>query len=178
MKKGIFKKIYPIFLLTIVVFISVSLLVVINNITLQRVKAQQEAEIVNLLVKIFPKMSDYEYKNEIYFIYEDDKEIGYAFLAVGKGYGGEIDILVGLDEDFTVKEVTIISHTETPGLGGKITEASFRDQFKGLSVDDIALRKDGGKVDAITGATISSKAVVEAVRNKMIEKINAIEGKK
>lgn len=178
MKKGIFKKIYPIFLLTIVVFISVSLLVVINNITLPRVKAQQKAEIENLLVKIFPKMSDYEYKNEIYFIYEDGKEIGYAFLAVGKGYGGEIDILVGLDADFTVKEVTIISHTETPGLGGKITEASFRDQFKGLSVDKVALRRDGGEVDAVSGATISSKAVVEAVRNEMIEKINAIESEK
>ena len=167
-------KIYAVVFLTVVVLISVSLLMAVNNITAPKVKAQQEDKIKSLLSGIFPQMDVYNYADEIYTVYQDDKEIGYAFLANGKGYGGEINILVGLDRDFIVKRVIIVSNTETPGLGSRITESSFTDQFKGLIVDDISLEKNGGKVDAITGATISSDAVVEAVRNTMLEKIDAV----
>jgi len=174
LKKVLSNRIYAVAFLTVIVLISVSLLMVINNITAPKVKAQQEAEIKGLLSEMFPVMDNYNYENEIYIIYQDNKEIGYAFLASGKGYGGAINILVGIDMDFRVKDVIIISNTETPGLGSRITESSFTDQFKGLTVDDISLEKNGGKVDAITGATISSNAVVEAIRNTMVEKIELI----
>lgn len=168
------KKIYPIIFLTLIVLISVVLLVVMNKITKPVIESQQESEIRNLLKEMFPEMDDFEYRDEVYFIYQNDKNIGYAFLAIGKGYGGEISILVGVDSDFNVKQVIILSHTETPGLGARITEESFTSQFKGLSVGDIALKKEGGKIDAITGATISSRAVVEAIRNTMKEKVSHI----
>jgi electron transport complex protein RnfG len=169
-------KIYPLVFLTIIVLASVSLLVYINSITAPIVEAQQEAEIKNMLSGMFADMDDYKYEDEIYTIYQDSEIIGYAFLAKGKGYGGEINILVGVNEDFTIEDVVIISNTETPGLGSKITESSFTDQFKGMAAGDVALKKDGGEVDAITGATISSKAVVEAIRKAMEEKINLLEG--
>jgi electron transport complex protein RnfG len=173
--KNIFSnKIYAVVFLTAVVLISVSLLMAVNNVTAPEVKAQQEDKIKSLLSGIFPQMGTYDYEDEIYTVYQDDKEIGYAFLANGKGYGGGINILVGLDRDFIVKKVIIVSNTETPGLGSKITKNSFTDQFAGLSAGDIFLKKNGGKIDAVTGATISSDAVVEAVRNTMLEKIDAV----
>jgi len=173
--KNIFSnKIYAVVFLTAVVLISASLLMAVNNVTSPKVKAQQEDKIKSLLSGIFPQMDTYDYEDEIYTVYQDDKEIGYAFLANGKGYGGEINILVGLDKDFIVKRVIIVSNTETPGLGSKITESSFTDQFTGLSSGDIFLKKNGGKIDAVTGATISSDAVVEAVRNAMLENIDAV----
>ncbi len=167
-------KIYAVVFLTAVVLISVSLLMAVNNVTAPKVKAQQEDKIKSLLSGIFPQMDTYNYEDEIYTVYQDDKEIGYAFLANGKGYGGEINILVGLDKDFIVKRVIVVSNTETPGLGSKITESSFTDQFTGLSAGDIFLKKNGGKIDAVTGATISSDAVAEAVRNAMLKKIDAV----
>ena len=169
-------KIYPIVFLTVIVLVSVSLLIYINSITSPIVEAQQEAEIKSMLSGMFAGMDDFKYEDEIYIIYQDSEIIGYAFLATGKGYGGKINILVGVDENFAIEDVVIISNTETPGLGSKITESSFTDQFKGMATEDVALKKDGGEVDAITGATISSKAVVEAIRKAMEEKINLLEG--
>jgi electron transport complex protein RnfG len=123
-------------------------------------------------------MSRYDFQNEIYIIYSDGEQIGYAFLAVGKGYGGDINILVGLNDDTTLKGITIVSQEETPGLGTRITEPSFTDQFAGLDVNQVALSRDGGRIDAITGSTISSSAVVEAVRETALEKIKQIEEEK
>ena len=83
--------------------------------------------------------------------------------------------MVGLDSGFGIKGVSILSQTETPGLGSMITESLFTDQFKELSASDIALKTDGGKIDAVTGATISSRAVVNAVKEKMVEIIDSFE---
>jgi len=73
---------------------------------------------------------------------------------------------VALDTDMRVKEVIVPEDTllETPGLGAKISEKDFRSQFVDLAADEIALSSEGGKVDAITGATQSSTALTEGVR--------------
>ncbi|GAH24330.1 unnamed protein product, partial [marine sediment metagenome] len=93
---------------------------------------------------------------------------------VGKGYGGDIDILVGLEDEATIKGISIISSLETPGLGSRIAESPFTDKFTGLNIDDVALRRDGGQIDAITGSTISSRAVVDAVRDTAMEKVKLL----
>ncbi len=168
-------KLYPLIFLSIIVFISVSLLIFISNITKEKIAAERDAQIVEQLKLLFPEMQDFKYdKNDYYKIYSSNQIIGYAFTTKGKGYGGDINILVGIDSSFMVKGINIISNTETPGLGTKITESFFIDQFKGLSLEEINLSKNGGKVDAITGATISSKAVVDAVRNELKIKIDTI----
>jgi len=168
-------KAYPVVFLALIVIVSVVLLMVVNNITSPIVKKMQVEEIENTLRSIFPEMSRYEVEDEIYVIYEDGEKAGYAFTTAGGGYGGNIDILVGLDSGFEIKGISILSQTETPGLGARITESSFTDQFKGLSVDSIALRPEGGNIDAVTGATISSRAVVEAIQEKMKEVIEDLE---
>jgi len=164
-------------LLTVVVFASVAMLALTNNVTEALIEYQIKQEILRMLQEIFPDMSRYTFENEIYTIYSDGDEIGYGFLATGKGYGGDIDILIGLNTDMMVKGVTIVSHTETPGLGDRIVKPSFTDRFIGLEITDVAVPAEGGKVDAISGSTISSKAVIDAVRTTAMEKAKALTGK-
>lgn len=84
-----------------------------------------------------------------------------------KGYGGEIAIMIGVTATGTVKNIRILSQHETPGLGTKIAEDPFRRQFDNKPIEGTswAVRKDNGSFDAVTGATISSRAVLEAVRD-------------
>jgi electron transport complex protein RnfG len=173
--KDALKKAFPVILLTVVVAISVTLLTFTDRLTRDKIEYQKEQKIQSMLFEIFPNMSRYDFENDIYTIYSDGAKIGYAFLAVGKGYGGDIDILVGLEDETTIKGISIVSHSETPGLGSRITESFFTDQFTGLSIDEVALKRNGGEVDAITGSTISSRAVINAVRETAMEKVKLIE---
>ena len=172
--KTTFKNAFPIIILTAVVAICVTALTFTDSFTRAKIEAQEEQKIQHMLSAMFPNMSRYTFEDDIYTIYADGTEIGYAFLAVGKGYGGDIDILVGLEDETTVKGITIISHTETPGLGSRVAESSFTDMFRGLNIADIALRQEGGQIDALTGSTISSRAVIDAVRNTAMEKVELL----
>lgn len=92
---------------------------------------------------------------------------GVAFkVTAPDGYSGNIDIMVGVTPEGTVTGVEILSQAETPGLGARITEPAFKGQFAGKSLDnaDWRVKKDGGSFDQITGATISPRAVVGALR--------------
>ena len=80
------------------------------------------------------------------------------------GYGGEVRLMVGFDADGRVLGFALLDAHETPGLGAKIARDDFRAQFAGLPFDaDWRVRKDGGDIDAVTSATISSRAACEAV---------------
>jgi electron transport complex protein RnfG len=94
------------------------------------------------------------------------EEIGYAFIATGTGYGGTIKTMVGMYKNSTISGVNIISQSETPGLGTQIAEPDFTNQFSGKRVEEVRLRRDGGVIDAITGATISSRAITDIVRER------------
>ena len=163
--------------MTIVVFIAVALLGLTDTLVRPKIEWQKEQKIQRQLLEIFPDMTEHTLEGDIYMIYSNGAEIGFAFLAVGKGYGGLIDILIGLEDETTLKGVTIVSHLESPGLGARITETAFTDQFTGINIADIALRQKGGEIDAITGATISSRAVVEAIKATAVEKIESLESR-
>lgn len=83
-----------------------------------------------------------------------------------KGYGGLIWIMVGISPDGKIYETAVVEHKETPGLGTKMAEPKFKDQFRNIDPGQFKLTvsKDGGDVDAITAATISSRAFCEAVQ--------------
>ena len=174
--KKFWKQSFPIVLLTIVVAVCVTLLTYVDSLTREKISAQEDEAIKGLLTEMFPEMSRYDFKDDIYAIYSDGDKLGYAFLAVGKGYGGDINILVGLTDETTIKGIEIVSQEETPGLGTRITEPFFTDQFVGIDISDVALSRDGGQIDAITSSTISSSAVVDAVRDTAMEKVRQLEG--
>ncbi len=164
---------YPILFLTVVVLVSVVALTLIDGITSERILEAQADEVKQMLGSLFPSLDSYELSNDTgrYAVLEDGSRIGIAFMTQAIGYGGPIDILVGLGPDHTLRGIRIISQQETPGLGARIVETGFLDQYVGLAVDDLALRKDGGSVDAITGATISSTAVTDRLREAILEMI-------
>ena len=80
------------------------------------------------------------------------------------GFGGKIELMVGILADGTIKGTSVLSHSETPGLGANMT-GSFKDQFidKNPASFKLTVKKDGGDVDAITAATITSRAFSKAV---------------
>ncbi len=101
-----------------------------------------------------------------YVARKDGRYAGAAFEAAsGKGYGGMIRLMVGVTADGTVRSVRILAQQETPGLGSKIAEPAFCGQFTDRPIEGTSwqVRKDGGAFDAVTGATISSRAVLEAI---------------
>jgi electron transport complex protein RnfG len=103
---------------------------------------------------------------EVYPATRNGQRVGTAVRSwSGNGYGGTITVMVGFDPDGAITGATVLAHTETPGLGAKLTEESFLAQFEGMRVSGtgLAVAKDGGSVDAITAATISTRAFVEAV---------------
>jgi len=103
------------------------------------------------------------------------KIVGYAFVGEGNGYGGVIRVLVGVDEaSDQIVNLKVLNHAETPGLGSRIEEEGFRSQFVGKTVDDpIALNQD---IDSISGATISSRAVADAVRTGLRDTVALYRG--
>jgi len=105
-----------------------------------------------------------------YVLGENGKEpeiVGYAVMASGNGYSGTIKLMVGLDKNLNVLGVDIIEHTETPGLGDK-AQGVVSPQFVGkggpFAVTKSVAAKDN-EVQAISGATITTKAVVDIVNN-------------
>jgi electron transport complex protein RnfG len=103
---------------------------------------------------------------EIYTAKKDSVVVGYAVKTYSnKGFSGYISVMAGFKPDGTILNITVLEQKETPGLGTKMSDLSFRDQFTGKNPDSFTLKvkKDGGKVDAITAATISSRAFCDAV---------------
>jgi len=92
----------------------------------------------------------------------DGKPMGVVYVSKARGYGGIIDVVVGLDKTGRITGVEIGEQRETPGLGSKVTEPDFLKQFRESNASDFKTGKF--KLDAVTGATISSRAVEKAVR--------------
>ncbi|MGW8223386.1 MAG: RnfABCDGE type electron transport complex subunit G [Syntrophobacteria bacterium] len=86
-----------------------------------------------------------------------------AYSASAKGYHDLIEVMVGVDPEGTLTGISIMTHTETPGLGARIVEPEFTDQFAGLDLETTKLSAEGGKVDALSGATFSTVGVITAV---------------
>ncbi|MBO4476575.1 MAG: RnfABCDGE type electron transport complex subunit G [Bacteroidales bacterium] len=100
------------------------------------------------------------------YSYYDVPGSGIAVVSTVGGFGGPLSLMVGIDGDGLIVNTVVLSHSETPGLGAKCaTETSFIDQFKGWDPSSrvLAVRKDGGEVDAITASTITSRAYSAAI---------------
>lgn len=96
--------------------------------------------------------------------------VGYAIKASAVGFGGPLNLMVGVTSEGVIYNTSVLAQSETPGLGAKCTEASFADQFKGFDpvAKKLAVKKDGGDVDAITASTITSRAYTVAISNALV----------
>ena len=95
--------------------------------------------------------------------------VGYAAMAYGGGFSSTIETMVGITLDFRVNAIKVISQSETPGLGTHTQDDWFQKQFAGRTTDDLLVDKDGGTVKAITGATISTRAVTNSIKELLRE---------
>lgn len=102
---------------------------------------------------------------------ENNNLIGWCVNVAPNGYGGEIDMMVGITKDHTLSGVKVVSNSETASLGARCTEESFRNQFSGKETPlKVTKNKDAkdDEISAITGATITSKAVTNGVNTAFL----------
>jgi electron transport complex protein RnfG len=107
-----------------------------------------------------------EGKLEMYPAKKGDELVGVAVKTyTNKAFSGEFSIMVGFLPDGTIYNTAVLDQKETPGLGAKMVEPSFKDQFKKMHPEKnkISVKKDGGEVDAITASTITSRAYCDAI---------------
>jgi electron transport complex protein RnfG len=146
--------------LTVICTCVALLLAVVNSITADKIAENAANEQQKAILAIFPEGDETkEYINEAgdtaYIVYRDGEPIGYCVNSAGSGFGGDVNVMVGMDPTGAVCGLKIVSMSETPGIGTKVQGDSFLSQFVGQS----------GSAEAaiISGATFSSRAVIEAV---------------
>ena len=146
------------------------ILAYVNSITLPIISEQETSKMQDAMVEVLPEADTFEeipielsQESDLTKIYETNA--GYVVFAAAKGYGGEITMAIGIDKEFKISGISIISQSETAGLGAKCTEKAWQEQFIGKT-ENISVVKGGAKdnqIDAISSATITSKAVTKAV---------------
>jgi electron transport complex protein RnfG len=111
------------------------------------------------------KIKDGDVDRDFFIGIFDNKPPAVAFETYGKGYGGDVGLMVGIDlSDNKVIGVGVTTHSETPGMGAKAKDdPKYVTQFKGASTEEaVKVTGDGGKINAIGGATITSRAICAA----------------
>jgi electron transport complex protein RnfG len=174
--------------LTLIGVIAGGLLSEVNDWASPLIAANQKAETEKAIFLVQPEGKSYEAINnvdiEIYKVYGEKKNlVGYSMVSVGNGFQGKVKIMTGLSKDLSeINIIEILEQVETPGLGTKITEEPFKNQFKGLQTTPQVnwvkgkVPEQPNEIQTITGATISSKSVV-AIINTGLEKARKLKEK-
>jgi len=151
----------------------------VYNVTKEPIEIAKKAKIENAIKEVLPEFDEVKAQ---YMIMSHDgtkpkdslaffdayKEGQYVGTAVNTytmmGFSGLIKLMIGFQPDGTISNISVLEHKETPGLGTKMSEPKFKDQFMNKHPEsfNILVTKDGGEVDAITAATISSRAFSDA----------------
>ena len=178
-KNGIKNFIAPIAALLVIAVVSAFVLGEVHEITLdpiQEAKDARELKAISEVVEDFDNdpfeerkvivTKNRRHKLDMYPARKDGQLHSVAIKSyTNTGFAGRIELMVGFNADGSVNNFKVLSSHETPGLGAKIDEPKFKKQFKGMHPQRHAfkVRQDGGKIDAVTGATISSRAIIRAI---------------
>ena len=163
--------------LFVICVVSGGILGLVYNATKDPIAAAEKAKKTEAIKNVLPEFQELKDMNvksaledaELPFHLAYDANGNFIGAAVetftNKGFSGNISLMVGILADGTVNNISVLQHAETPGLGSKMSEPSFKDQFNNKHADsfNFNVKKDGGDVDAITAATISSRAFCDAV---------------
>ncbi len=143
-----------------------------NTIALRQQEAKNAAMSQVIPAKNYTLLESIPDDHEIYAAFNGYDLIGYAVSLSESGYGGEISMMIGINADRTISGISITDMSETPGLGDNAKKTEFTDMFKGLNANEAKLTTDDGKIQALSGATITSKAVTGGVQRalKIVEK--------
>ncbi len=179
--------------LFVIAFVSGISLAYVQKITREpivKAKQQKQIDAIAIVVPAFDnnplesakEVASPEYSGSmmVYTATKQGDTVGYAILSsTNSGFGGEVQVMVGFNPDGTIYNTAVVSHQETPGLGDKMTSDKFRSQFQGFDCNTkkARVKKDGGDIDALTAATISSRAFCSTVRHAY-KVFNSITSKK
>lgn len=162
-------------IMLIVCVVVTSLLAGTNYLTADRIEQnnilQEEnarADVLKMADNFKPIDMDSDGETDYYEGYNGDDLVGYVMTTSAKGYGGDVSVMTGILFDGKINKIAILSHSETPGLGANADTESFTNRFKQvIGENNLEVVKGGGasdgQIDAITGATITSTAVTNAV---------------
>lgn len=162
--------------LSVICLVCSALLAGVYVLTAGPIDAAAKAKTANAIAEVTPAFDSYEAKSTdmdgvTYPYYQvcdaSGNVLAYAIQSTTSGFGGALTLMVGVTTDGVVYNTSVLSHSETPGLGAKCTEPKFHDQFAGWNPSEktLIVKKDGGDVDAITASTITSRAYTLAVAN-------------
>lgn len=170
--------------LTLIAAISGVILAAVENVTREPIAEQRRLQMLRALSAVLPEFDNNPDADTVTMTTGTDRQgrpvdttfyrgrkdhqlTGTAFQVVAPdGYSGNIAVMVGIRPDHSIHAIEILTHAETPGLGDKISEPWYKALFTNKTLDnsDWRVKKDGGDFDQLTGATISARAVVGAVR--------------
>ena len=168
--------------LCIITFLAAALLCGVNAMTEDQIAANAEKKRNDAMNAILTSADSFtEVADGIFEGTADGQTVGYCVTSVGIGYGGEVSMMVGINTDYSIAGIEILSHGETAGLGANCTNDSFKSQFSGKEYPLVAVKgaaATNGQISAITGATITSRAVVSGVNNAIerLEDTGLMEG--
>lgn len=184
---------YPILFMIAVTVVFIVVLASFNHILADTIAFNQQSELRQKILYIFDilpenddpqeikrifdeKIKQKKINNtELYALVENNQEVGYAVPINGPGLWGSITGYVGLNEDYSkIIGIEFVTQSETPGLGGRIAEDSYKQQFRNINIEGvtdgnyiISSPQIGNNVDAITGATQTSTAVVKLINEDL-----------
>ena len=157
------------FILGLICFLASSVLAVVNGITEPKIKEQKAKEEGLALREALPQAQSFtpRYQDDkitYYYSYDNNNKLnGFVISSKAKGYSSDIETVAGLSLNLEIVGIKILSQSETPGLGNRIIEPAFLGQFQGKGLGTF------NEVQAITGATISSGAVINSIKSKISE---------
>ena len=164
-KVSVARIILPALILTAICATSTLILAFTNMLTEGKIAENADAKTTDSRMSVL-EADNYKQLDDEGRVYEavdsDGRQIGVIVITQASGYNGEIEVMTGIRSNGRVSGVTILSMSET-GSGEKTKESDFLNQFIGANDPDLAVDKDGGSIDAVSGATVSSRAVTDAV---------------
>ena len=169
-----------IIVLVLIAFFSAFLLAYVNQVTSGPIAENKKAETKKAIGIVLGDLKDYTFpeipeETEIdnspvkYFLAKaaDSTVVGYAIVVKGpNGFTNDFDMMVGLDAQGKIIDTYVLDHKETPGLGDGMQKEGFKKQFR--SKTKWSVKKDGGDIDALTAATITSRAFTGGVRRALL----------
>ncbi len=155
-------------ILLLIAAVASGILALVNSVTQpiieeNRRQAEEEArrEVLPEALQFVLVEADFSF----YIGYDSDNKVaGYTFVAQKMGYSGAIQTMAGVNREFEIESIKIIDQMETPGLGANCTRPEFTEQFSGLSEEELLIDKDGGEIETITGATITTRAITQSLQ--------------
>ena len=152
--------------------ISALLLAVANRVTAPLIEQNIKIKIEKSMKTVLPGADSFHevqisapMVEEAYIAKTGENVVGVCVVTKSNGYGGEVKVITGIDKDGKVTGVDILEHSETPGLGANATKPEFKAQYEGKTQNIEVSRGDasGNEINAMSGATVTSKAVTEGV---------------